>query len=459
MLKSDEITLKLSEHRSALSDLQITGPAEDTDESRAAHDTAVREGFEKTGTLEADFRAAKTAENDAVEQAHELRVADIRSPGGGDLAAVPPELREMFAIEARCNIDGFSDGLFEGFKVAGAELELRSAMNITERGVVPWGMLIDPKRLHEVRQEQIAALAEGQKVRAMLGRELAARIGEDNPAMRAAFGSGSSVMSMQDPIIQDVFAASTAAFLMTRFSSAPVGDVLELVLTSTGAAIVADRTDATAAGSLAARTLTPKSVRAVYDINTTDLQRFRGLESSLRADLPRSINDIVDKNVLVGSSFSGSIIARTTDPTNPSAAPTFGTGIATMAAGIDGRYARTLKELKMVVNPTTMVQFYGLLASNTAVTLPDYFAMNSGGIMTTANMPAKATNISKGIVCKTGPGVMYNAIAKVWGGGVQVIRDQFSKAPAGQLIITAILHADFDVVRPAGFVQVEFYEA
>ena len=32
-----------------------------------------------------------------------------------------------------------------------------------------------------------------------------------------------------------------------------------------------------------------------------------------------------------------------------------------------------------------------LLASNTAVTLPDYFMMNSGGIMTTSNMPLKST--------------------------------------------------------------------
>ena len=61
-------------------------------------------------------------------------------------------------------------------------------------------------------------------------KEFADKIGEGNNIfLRAAFGSGSTVMSMHDPIIQDVFAYSTAAFLMTRFSSAPVGDALELV--------------------------------------------------------------------------------------------------------------------------------------------------------------------------------------------------------------------------------------
>ena len=71
--------------------------------------------------------------------------------------------------------------------------------------------------------------------------------------------------------------------------------------------------------------------------------------------------------------------------------------------------------------------FSGLIASNTAVSLIDFIDMNYGGIMTTSNMPATASMVAKGIVCKTGPGVMYNGIAKMWGGGVQVIRDEYSQ--------------------------------
>ena len=135
---------------------------------------------------------------------------------------------------------------------------------------------------------------------------------------------------------------------------------------------------------------------------------------------------------------------------------TFGSGIASLAAAIDGKHARTLKECKLVVNPWTLQTMYGLLASNTAVTLPDYFMMHSGGIMTTSNMPVTASRINKAIACKTGPGVQYNGIAKMWGGGIQVIRDEYSKAPENQLIITANVYADYDVVRPAGYLQIEF---
>ena len=45
----------------------------------------------------------------------------------------------------------------------------------------------------------------------------------------------------------------------------------------------------------------------------------------------------------------------------------------------------------------------------------------------------------------------------MWGGGIQVVRDEYSLAPENQLIITANVYADYDVVRPAGYLQIEFY--
>ena len=457
MLQSTELEIKLSETRTELRALQAGPPADDaTEEERAAFDAKLADGMTALDDLETQKRTALKAEEVAQERALKLVSVEQRV-GAGDIPNMPPEFREFMGIEARCNLDGFFDGIHDNIETVGAEREMRSALGVNERGVIPWPMLIDPKRLQEIRQEQRAALAEGAKVRAIIGKEFADKIVEGNDVfLRAAFGSGSTVMSMQDPVIQDVFAASTAAFLMTRFSSAPVGDALELVLTSTGAGITADRTARTAAGSLAARTLSPKAVRAVYDINKTDLQRFRGLESSLRADLPRAINDVIDANVLNGTDFSGSILARTTNPTDPSADVTFGSGIASLAAAIDGKHARTLKEVKLVVNPHTLATMYSLLASNTAVTLPDYFMMHSGGVMTTSNMPVTSSRINKAIACKTGPGVQYNGIAKMWGGGIQVIRDEYSEAPKNQLIVTANVYADYDVVRPAGYLQIEF---
>ena len=458
MLQSTETDIALGKLRTELRALQAAPPKDDATEAvRAAHDAQITNGLKTLDDLELQKSTALKAEDLAVERARRLSNVEGRV-GAGDLPNIPSELREFMGIEARCSVEGFFDGI-TGIEPAGAEKEMRQSLGVVERGVIPWPMLVEPKRLQEIRQEQRAALADGAKVRAIIGREFAEKIGEGNNVfLRAAFGAGTTLQSMQDPIIQDVFAASIAAFLMTRFSSHGVGDALELVLTSTGAGVTADRTARAAAGSLAARPLKPKAIRATYDISKTDLMRFAGLEASLRADLPRAINDVVDKNVLIGSDFTGSILARTTAPTAATAVPTFGGAIGLVAAGIDGKHARTLKELKVVVNPTTLAQFYGLLASNTAVTLPDYFMMNSGGIMCTSNMPAKATNLSRGIVCKTGPGMMFNGIGKVWGGGIQVIRDEYSKAFENQLLITANVYMDYDVVRPAGYAEISTFE-
>ena len=460
MLQSDKIGIELGELQIELRALNANPPAEDAaEEVRAAHDAEVKEGLQKLDELQRQKTTAVKAEDLIAERAHTLASVEQRvaAVGAGDMPNIPPEFREFMSIEARCRPEGFFDGINVGQETVGAEREMRQALGITDRGTIPWPMLIEPHRLQEIRKEQRAALTEGAKVRAIIGKQYADLIGEGNDIfLRAAFGSGSTVMSMQDPVIQDVFAASSAAFLMTRFSSAPVGDALELVLTSTGAGITADRTARAAAGTLAARTLTPKAIRAVYDINKTDVQRFRGLEASLRADLPRAINDVMDANVLNGAGFSGSILARTTDPGDPSDVVTFASGIASLSAAVDGKYAVNRKQVKIVVNPVTYAFMGGLIAGNTAVSLLDYYELNFGGIMTTANMPAHASLVSKAIACKTGPGVMYNGIAKMWNGGIQVIRDEYSKAPENQLIITANVYADYDVVRPAGYLQIEF---
>ena len=246
MLQSDNVGIEIGELQIELRALQAEPPAEDaTEEVRDKHDTDVKDGLKKLDELQRAKTTALKAEDLIAERAARLASVEQRvgAVGAGDMPNIPPEFREIMAIEARCKLDGFFDGIHENVETVGAEREMRQALGVNQKGVIPWPMLIDPLRLQEIRKAQRAALSEGAKVRAIVGKQYADLIGEGNDIfLRAAFGSGSTVMSMQDPIIQDVFAGSTAAFLMTRFSSAPVGDALELVLTSTGAGVTADRT-------------------------------------------------------------------------------------------------------------------------------------------------------------------------------------------------------------------------
>ena len=449
-MQSTEIEIKLSELRTSLRALQAGPPADDaTEEVRAAHDTEVTDGLKKLDDLETQKRTALKAEEVAQERA--LKLVNIEQRvGAGDLPNIPTEIREYMGVEARCEMAPFlRNGLVPGAHVDGAEAELRSIFGIDEPGVVPWGLFLEPKRLQEIRQEQRQAMSQQGEDRQLV----------KDASLRAAFSPGSTIMSMQDAVIQDVFGASTAAFLGTRFSSAPVGDSLQFVLTSGSAGITADATDRAQAGSLAAVTLTPKALRASYLINKSDLMRVRGLESALRADMPRAIADVLDFNAVINGSASGGlsngIIHSAGTVAVATVTVTFDTGVRKVYEGVDGKYARTLKELKVVVSPPAIRKFGELmLASNTAVTLVDYFMMNSGGIMTTSNMPILTP--FPAIVCKTGPGMLGNVAAKMWGGGIQIIRDEQSKAPGNQLVLTANAYYDFAVLRTAGFAIVSF---
>ena len=448
MLQSTELEIKLSETRTELRALQAGPPADDaTEEVRAAYDVKIDDGMKSLDDLETQKRTALKAEEVAQERALKLVNVEQRV-GAGDMPNIPTEIREYMGVEARCEMAPFlRNGLVPGAHVDGAEAELRSIFGIDEPGVVPWGLFLEPKRLQEIRQEQRQSMSQQGEDRQLV----------KDASLRAAFSPGSTIMSMQDAVIQDVFGASTASFLGTRFSSAPVGDSLQFVLTSGSAGITADATDRAQAGTLAAVTLTPKALRASYLINKSDLMRVRGLESALRTDMPRAIADVLDFAVINGAasgSLSNGIIHSAGTVSAATVEVTFGSGISTITAGIDGKFARSLKELKVVLSPPAIRKFSELIASNTAITLVDYLMMQSGGVMTTSNMPILTP--FPAIVCKTGPGMLGNVAAKMWGGGIQIIRDEQSKAPGNQLVLTANAYYDFAVLRTDGFSIVSF---
>ena len=203
-----------------------------------------------------------------------MRLASIRVSGGGDISQRSrAEIREFMGIEARCeHLRVRSTASRTTLETVGAEREMRPVSRTSrERGVIPWPMLVAAaRRLQEIRKEQREALAEGAEGSGDHRKANSpTSIGEGNDTfLRAAFGSGSTVHehagSGDSGRVRSGYRGVPDDAVQF---SAPVGDALELVLTSTGAGITADRTARVAAGSLTARTLTPKAIRAVYDIN------------------------------------------------------------------------------------------------------------------------------------------------------------------------------------------------
>ena len=432
MLTSLKIARQISEQREKLHKARRAAdilPAEATEETRASANEAIGSEADELIRFEGQWRTAVDAEVAAAD------AAAVHPGNGGGFSA---EQREFVELEGRALFSNYLDGQFSrAGRVDGAEAELRSS--ITEAcgnfsgldNVVPWSMILEPDQLREIRNQQ---------------------------QERAVVTAPANIGAMQDPIIAAIFAASTAAFLGTKFTSAQAGQFLAYVLTPTAATLKARDGTEVAGGSLTSTLMQPRRLTSAYEMQVEQMAEVRGLEAALRADLPRGQGDALDKAVINGGAapeFPKGIL-NSLAAVDMAAIVTFATGISALAAAIDGQYARTLKQVKLVVGVDTLKFMYGLIQSNTAVTLVDYLMMQTGGIMTTKNMPAISATIQDAIACKTGPGQMDNAVGKVWGGGIQIIRDEITQAGKGQVIITARSLYDFAVVRTDGFYNIGF---
>ena len=423
MLRSQEIQTKLNTLREERDAAQRSYMAAEP-EKRESAETEYRATVDRTDVEAGKLYAAQQEAFSSEEREYDALKADAAAGRGPVQAA---EVREFIDIERRSRVSAFLDRAVNDAQLVGAEAEYRAALvkagvEFRSEKVVPWGLLLDPEKLAEHR---------------------AILTGVGGP-------TSGEPGAMQDSIVREVFNVSVLAFLGTRFSSAGIGDVVVPVLTAAAASVRTKAQQIAGAGSIALRSLTPRRFTARYELSGQDLMRVRGLESTVRADLLPAAMEALEKASLSGTGTTGSVVARVT-PTDMSAAATFATGLAAFASAIDGRFARSYKQLKIAINPTVIQHMYGLIQSNTAVTLADYLMMQSGGLLCSANLPAVSSTISDSIVCKTGPGAMYNAAAKMWGGGMEVTRDDKSNSDLDQVNITGALYGDFDVQRPSGY--------
>ena len=304
MLRSQELQAKIFELREKRDKAQrayMDVAPEQRAEAEPAYRTAVGELDTEIGQQTAACGEAWKAEE---ERAAELR-ATVARIGAGDMPSVPPEMRSFIDVESRASLGAFIEQSMSDMdqQLAGADAEYRAATIEDIGGLhpampnpTPWALFLAPEKLRAIREAQVK--------------------------LRAVIGGSPTGGTMQDPIIQDVFAASTAAFLGTQFAAAGVGQVIEYVLTSSGATLVAASGTHTAGGSLAATTLTPKSIRAKYELTVEQVATIQGLEAAVRADVPRAIMAQIDNQVLNrgGSNrFSNGILRAFTLPTTETA--------------------------------------------------------------------------------------------------------------------------------------------
>ena len=283
------------------------------------------------------------------------------------------------------------------------------------------------------------------------------------PELRAdavtGIGNGvnaSAVGEMQESILGRVFAQTDLAALGVVPVSVASGDLVFPRITDghTAGAAAAGAEHAASQATITGVSAVPRRAVARYAWQAESAARLTGMEPALAGDARGALSEAIDKIVIAGSGVAPQPAGLIDDGSgitiddDPAAASAFKTIVGDVAALVDGRYARSLSDLRLLVNSETYAAFaISELSVGSGLLLLDHLRSRTGGVTASAHIPAEASNISKYLVAKQAvPG--RSAVLAVWGAGPVVVRDPYSRAAEGEVSLTITALIDFQVVRP-----------
>ena len=397
-----------------------------SDEQRSELDT-IEKG---TPDLERQIRAAVVA-NEEEEKEAETR------------AAVEPdaETRERIELRSKASLTSYLRAALSGSMVDGAEAELRSAAGVSGIPLELWDVP-DP------REKRAATEAPG-------------TVGVNLDSIRPA-----------------VFANSIAPRLGIEMPRVDSGTYVSATISTslTATAQAKGGAQAATAAMFTATSATPKRISARLSIQIEDVAAVgqANFESVLRENLALVLSDELDDQAINGNGSAPNltgIFQRLADPSAaPSAVADFDAFAAAHAGGIDGLWSNTLKEVGIVVGPTTMG-----LSARTFQTATNYkgemsaaaYAMNqTGGWWTNKRMPDAATfmtvdEVQQAILYRMGrsmmggAGAMRTAVCPHW--NEVSIDDIYSDSASGTRHFTMhVLLGDVILTQPDAYAQIAF---
>ena len=143
-------------------------------------------------------------------------------------------------------------------------------------------------------------------------------------------------------------------------------------------------------------------------------------------------------------------ISQTSDPADDGLTLSFAAAKQLVAGSVDGRRARTMGDVRLLLGTDSYAFAAGLTPTN--VGHPDaleWAMQNSGGVRASAFIAGESGGIQRAVIAKLG--ARSAAYAPVWA-GVRLIRDEVTDAAKGQVHLTAFLLAAFKVVDSASYV-------
>ena len=407
MLTSKKLELRRSEIRQELSVL-------------AGKDAPSEDETRKMGELDTEYRTAETRYRAALISEDEER----RDAGAELETRSDTEWADMMAgFEMRQVALALDEGRSMNGRTQEIVSELRSAGGY--QGIpIPWDAL-------EIRAGETAAA------------------GTPNP-MRTA------------PIIERLFANSVAARMGVQMINVGVGEMEYPVTTSkVSAGWGANETADVPGPSVYATTDRPLSPDHNLGINMEITRKAMkqsgaGLEMAVRRDMNGAIAEAVDRAVFQGSGTGGEptgVIAGAAGfgitSTAVDAAASYAAFRAAVVRFITANAASGGGEVNLLLRPEIFNGMDDDLITGTAVSEWDRLVAKVGNVVLSSNALAAPTGApveSLGILTTSAGGVAP-VFCGTWG-GVDLIRDPYTKAKSGALLLTALTTMDVTVSRP-----------
>ena len=256
--------------------------------------------------------------------------------------------------------------------------------------------------------------------------------------------------------VERVFSGGAGDFLGVRFETVAHGEKSFWQLSAGGEPSI-PATKALAVDSTAATfspvSLTPKLMPIAYRFALEDLATAGPeLENALRMDAAGAIREAGDRLILNGTGSDrqpSGLLVGLAAAADPAADVTFSDAVEAVSGGVDGKFARSVREVRGIFGVESYKKISGLFTTAGTDAASDYLNRNGGGVMASALIPdpVGATNIQVGLTAATGVG--GNAAFCMWDS--LTVRDEMSHSNTGEIRLTVNALVDFGILRSGGF--------
>ena len=399
-----------------------------TDEMRSELDQ-IEQG---TPDLERQLRGAMLA---VEEEDREAKAKGAEAHVEGD-----PEQRERIELRSRASVGRYLTAALRGRAPDGAEAELQQAAGVDG---IPFELWDRP----EQRQED-----------------------------RAITPAPGTVGINLDVLRPYVFAPSVVDKLMVEMPMVESGTYASGTISTaaTAGAVPKGGTGTTGdvpetAAAFTVQTTVPHRIGASLNLAIEDIASVgqANFESLLRQHISLAVSDELDDQMLNGDGQGDNLTGffqRLTDPSAPvTGVETWVRFLAIQSGGVEGLWATELSHIGLLVGPETYrlaaATFQGTDSEESAASYLKRMGAGDYAFVTNSRMPATATNVQAGILCRKGrsmmPSPMRTAICPHW--GYFSIDDIYTGARKGQRrFVINTLVGDVILVQPSAYAQVAF---